>query len=489
VRTASDSTSTSSGLTQFRVIANMDEGNFQNVEEAWGYSVDNIAPEVPENLMASGDNDNLNISWSEPIDPDFAYHQIHNLYTETIYSAENEASIGFTESYNEFFVNSVDTNDNISENSNTVGAHSVHYGANLISLSVIADDNSVSGMISPDIITDIIAEGMASTYNPVLGWVGSMQTINPSQGVWVKSIDDNGILTTVGDKIEVTSFDLHYGANLISYTCSYPGSLDDLVDNENVISIIGEGTAATLNPVLGWVGSLTALQEGRGYWFKADEATQLSYDCPESYTDFSSRINITTTDEYVQSTEQAFYFFGGIDGVEYGDIITAYHGDTIVGSRAWFGPYTDVPAMGKDFQDETQDYCVAGTIPVFKLMKNNGEVLTLDGLFPSWSSNGIFIMEEVIASAELPNSYSLHSAYPNPFNPVTSVDFSLPENSLVKLAVYDIKGVEVANITNQYYDAGSHTIQWNASSYASGTYFIRMTSGEFNSIQKVVLLK
>jgi hypothetical protein len=78
-------------------------------------------------------------------------------------------------------------------------------------------------------------------------------------GYWLNS--ENGeILNTLGERTEVSSFDLHYGANLISYTCDAAGSLNGIIgDGEFVSSVIGEGLASTYNPSLGWVGSLNGL--------------------------------------------------------------------------------------------------------------------------------------------------------------------------------------------------------------------------------------
>jgi hypothetical protein len=73
-RTAVDSTGTNDGLTLFRVIANMDEGNFVNEEEAWGYSVDNISPGTPEDLFVSASENDVYLGWNYAEDLDFDYH-------------------------------------------------------------------------------------------------------------------------------------------------------------------------------------------------------------------------------------------------------------------------------------------------------------------------------------------------------------------------------------------------------------------------------
>ena len=89
----------------------------------------------------------------------------------------------------------------------------------------------------------------------------------------------------------------------------------------------------------------------------------------------------------------------------------------------------------------------------------------------------------------IPYNYNISSIYPNPFNPVTSITYELPENAYVYLSVYNMTGTQVSSLVNTFQTAGYHTINWNASSYPSGVYLIRMGSGDFTQTQKVVLVK
>jgi hypothetical protein len=86
-------------------------------------------------------------------------------------------------------------------------------------------------------------------------------------------------------------------------------------------------------------------------------------------------------------------------------------------------------------------------------------------------------------------SFNLSQNYPNPFNPSTTINYSIPEESQVSLKIYDIMGREVAKVVNERQTAGSHYIQFDASSLASGTYFYKLTAGEFVSVRKMTLLK
>ena len=94
----------------------------------------------------------------------------------------------------------------------------------------------------------------------------------------------------------------------------------------------------------------------------------------------------------------------------------------------------------------------------------------------------------------LPTGFQLLPAYPNPFNPVTTVRYQLPISSEVKMTVYDILGREVVVLLHGQKNAGIHNIQWNGTNrfgqnVASGTYFVVMKALKFNQIQKVLLIK
>ncbi|MDZ7766442.1 MAG: M1 family aminopeptidase [Melioribacteraceae bacterium] len=90
---------------------------------------------------------------------------------------------------------------------------------------------------------------------------------------------------------------------------------------------------------------------------------------------------------------------------------------------------------------------------------------------------------------EIVYEYELKSLYPNPFNPSTTIEFSIPDAGAVTISVYNIIGQKVGEIVNENLNAGYHKVEWNAANLSSGVYLIRMNSGSFNSVQKAVLLK
>jgi len=89
----------------------------------------------------------------------------------------------------------------------------------------------------------------------------------------------------------------------------------------------------------------------------------------------------------------------------------------------------------------------------------------------------------------LPDSYVLSQNYPNPFNPSTRIKFSIPEQTNVKLLVYDILGREVTQLVNQVMNAGTYTFNWDAKGNASGIYFYKLQTDNYVKVNKMILLK
>ena len=94
----------------------------------------------------------------------------------------------------------------------------------------------------------------------------------------------------------------------------------------------------------------------------------------------------------------------------------------------------------------------------------------------------------------LPITYELYNPYPNPFNPVTTLRYDLPEDALVNITIYDMMGRQVKTLINEEQKAGNRSLQWNATNDAgspvsAGIYLYMVQIGEFRQTKKMVLLK
>ncbi len=89
----------------------------------------------------------------------------------------------------------------------------------------------------------------------------------------------------------------------------------------------------------------------------------------------------------------------------------------------------------------------------------------------------------------IPNKFELSQNFPNPFNPSTKINYSVPQISFVTLKVYDILGKEVSTLVNEEKTIGNYEINFDANNLSSGVYFYRMQAGEFSETKKFILLR
>lgn len=90
---------------------------------------------------------------------------------------------------------------------------------------------------------------------------------------------------------------------------------------------------------------------------------------------------------------------------------------------------------------------------------------------------------------QIPAQYSLSQNYPNPFNPTTNIKFTIPKDGNVSLKIYDILGNEIAVYLNGFVKAGTYNAEIDASRWASGVYFYKLTATSFTETKKMILMK
>lgn len=105
--------------------------------------------------------------------------------------------------------------------------------------------------------------------------------------------------------------------------------------------------------------------------------------------------------------------------------------------------------------------------------------------------SGIVHVQAVTDVQEIsgPIQFELHQNFPNPFNPTTTISFTLPEAAQVSLTVFNINGEVVHNILNEFLPAGNYNKEFNAGLLTSGVYYYRLTAGKITETRKMLLLK
>ena len=90
----------------------------------------------------------------------------------------------------------------------------------------------------------------------------------------------------------------------------------------------------------------------------------------------------------------------------------------------------------------------------------------------------------------IPTKFILHPPFPNPFNPATTINFDIFQNTdNIEIKVYDITGRIIEELLNEKVSAGSHSLVWDASNQSTGIYYIQLLAGEQRLVKKMILLK
>ena len=168
------------------------------------------------------------------------------------------------------------------------------------------------------------------------------------------------------------------------------------------------------------------------------------------------------------------------------------HNDIVVGARKWTGSVIDVPAMGNDGEPYSYGYLEDGDIPELMIYRYaTGEIESIYGDIPAFIDNEIFILEGLSdEDIVIPGSVTLEDAYPNPFNPVTNITFSVPEAMNIEVNIIDIQGRLVQSVAQGIYDQGSHHVLVNGENLSSGLYFVQLLGADGTSAYtKILLLK
>jgi len=89
---------------------------------------------------------------------------------------------------------------------------------------------------------------------------------------------------------------------------------------------------------------------------------------------------------------------------------------------------------------------------------------------------------------------SLKGNYPNPFNPETTISYTVKDNSPVSIDIFNVKGQKVRRLVNEVKNAGNHTVIWNGTddngrAVSSGVYYFKMNAGKFSSTKKMIMMK
>ncbi|MFQ6609703.1 MAG: thrombospondin type 3 repeat-containing protein, partial [Fidelibacterota bacterium] len=384
-------------------------------------------------------------------------------------------------------------------------------GWNWFSVNVEAADMSLDNVLSningtADFIKD---QTSFASYVDGYGWFGTLNTLSTTSMYQIHTTEPGTILYTGLQVDPTTPLELTSGWNWISYlpACdlsigSALGSIDgssDFVKNQTQFSSYVEG--------YGWFGSLTTMTVNDGFKLHMLEAGTLTYPgCDVAASGMDETEDVEFITELVRNNvdwnvNPHDYEFNGsifvnveIDGFDVAtdtDYLAVFVGDECRGiSSGITNPITErvvYPMMVysneedeivtfRFYQESSQMVFGFENSVQFNANMFNDEALTLTGSY-DWNRGPI------------PTEYALDAAYPNPFNPVTTMNYAIVNDGSINITVYDITGRAIEVLVNEYKSAGSYSVTWNAGQMPSGLYLVRMESGSFVGVQKVMLVK
>ena len=378
-------------------------------------------------------------------------------------------------------------------------------GVNFVSFYVLPVDASIENVMHSVSCDDIgvMGEAEAAYYSTEInGWIGSLEEFEHGRGYNIVNGCESETISFVGFNYNPDAeYNLHAGSNFISFPAFGSYYIEDVIPDDLLFvdyAILGPGMAAIYYDDM-WIGALTQLESGVGYWFQVGVPVSFQFNFNENLVrqKFINGEQLPDCDQFIvtQSDKQAFYFIGDIKlnnaSIEHGDWILVYNGRVLSGIRQWNGEMVDVPAMGSSkYNNKTSGYFNDGDLPTFKLLKKTTkELFTLSGEVSTWSSNSISIIGSLSEVEPLPDTFMLDKIYPNPFNPATSIYFGIPTGSKVLVQIYNLQGQVVETLANNHMAAGYHALVWDAGDNSSGVYFVKMVAGDYVATQKLLLVK
>tara|TARA_Y100001970_G_C14168627_1_gene822789 strand:- start:779 stop:1744 length:966 start_codon:yes stop_codon:yes gene_type:complete len=314
------------------------------------------------------------------------------------------------------------------------------------------------------------------------------------------------IISGLPVNVAETAIELITGWNWVGYLPQNPGSVGEALESVSeiaeFISSQSSGTATNYG-AYGWYGSLEMLEPGNGYLLDMDSPGTLLYPEFNSLTrSLESKREITLSDNLSSwdFSYSSYEFVGTVhisidnDQTSDNDLVGAFVNEECrgVAERIYF-PFNDsymfiLQVYSNDLNGEelTFKYYNSSSDQIVhfteKLHFENNMVIG-DGF------NTFSLLNEINDSYINPLIFGLNEAYPNPFNPVTSLKYTMEESGFVRILIYNVNGQVVSELINGYREVGMHTIEWNASKYSNGLYMVKMITEAGTSTLKVMLLK
>ena len=375
---------------------------------------------------------------------------------------------------------------------------------------------------------DIIkSDSLFNTFDPDMGWVGTLPLLDNVHSYMIR-LSEQGNILQEGSVVDpdTTPIPVDDGWNWVGYLPTGPmavgaalGGLTDVSDGDMVKS----QTVFAQRLATEWYGSLDSMEAGLGYKLylqSAPASGNFYYPGSKAMAPTWAGNPEQKTNRTVETTETVPGWSVNRHTYQYNMTVVAalnLEGEQCRDEDHLIAALVDgeCRGIGRPMYLSTINRSVA-----FLMIHSNsvaGERVEFQAFIPeeravynvaeaiSYEADGTVgtIREPLLLSTEgiafevmenLPTAFSLSQNYPNPFNPITTIEYSLPEQSQVKLEVFNVLGQKVKTLADIVQPAGRHRIVWDGKDdqgkdVASGIYFYRLEAGQFTDSKRMVILK
>ncbi len=386
-------------------------------------------------------------------------------------------------------------------------------GWNLISLPLTLNTwyiDSVLSSIQTSVV--MVKNGAGNVYWPAYQ-INTIGEWNKLHGYQVY-VDASCTLTLTGYELFVPDLEyrLNRGWNLISYPGTNGASPEAVFDSIlDTVVIVKNNDGNVFWPEYG-IDDIASMYQGQGYWINLASPVTFRYQAvsakPLAASANDSRETVhfrpagnTGSNATVLLTSDSFTAYGIM--VNYGDEIGIFTQAGICVGAALYCPGKNmaVPVWGDDnMTDEIEGLVQGEALRIIVWNMDSGRENDISSQFesstaayehnalimPGWLSSG---GNNATAPSIEPLTFSLSQNSPNPFNPATTVSFTLPAAEHATVEVFNISGQRVAVLADGIFSAGRHNLVWNAADNSAGVYFCRVRAGANMRTVKMALVK
>ena len=354
----------------------------------------------------------------------------------------------------------------------------------------------VSMNVASSVYTDVYTEAVEGTMYGFNGAYTLETELNPGDGYWLY-FDNAGVQSITGQPINTLVVSLSSGWNLISGP-SESVNINNAIDPDNIIV---PGTLYGFNQT--YVPS-TEVQPGSGYWLNASSAGEVTLSTSAGATKETNSTNFLVDASLLTINGLPLYF--GIDIPDEKLMMFSMPPLPPLNTSNGENRFFDV-RFGNDrkvlsgnrqvwvtgTEDDLTLYWSIKTVEDWELVDEFGNKISLNGTGETILNNfsNRFLLQK---TEPIPETFTLSQNFPNPFNPVTSINYTILEERFVTISVYNVMGQKVMDLVNELHTAGYHHITWNSTDIhgdplSSGVYIYTITAGDYHTMKKMILMK